>query len=132
MRKLIILALTATAMFFNSVQAQNNPEKVYDFVSVQKQPAYPGGISKFYDYLAKEMKYPAEAKKNKTQGKVFASFIVEKDGTLTDVRVIRSLSKETDAEALRVLKNSPKWQAAQDKGAPVRVKYNIAVNFSMV
>lgn len=132
MRKLILLALTVTAMSFNSVKAQNNPEKVYDFVSVQKQPAYPGGISKFYDYLAKEMKYPDAAKKNKTQGKVFASFIVEKDGTLTDVQVIRSLSKETDAEAVRVLKNSPKWNPAQDQGKPVRVKYNIAVNFTTV
>lgn len=131
MRKLIFLALTGIAMFFNSAQAQNNPNKVYDFVSVQKQPLYPGGISKFYDYLAKEMKYPAAAKKNKTQGKVFASFIVEKDGTLTDVRVIRSLSKETDAEAIRVLRNSPKWNPAQNKGIAVRVKYNIAVNFTM-
>ncbi|RBQ06907.1 energy transducer TonB [Pedobacter miscanthi] len=131
MRKLIFLALTGIAMFFNLARAQNNPNKVYDFVSVQKQPLYPGGISKFYDYLAKEMKYPAAAKKNKTQGKVFASFIVEKDGTLTDVRVIRSLSKETDAEAIRVLRNSPKWNPAQNKGIAVRVKYNIAVNFTM-
>eukprot|EP01012_Entosiphon_sulcatum_P010353 TRINITY_DN16030_c0_g1_i1.p1 TRINITY_DN16030_c0_g1~~TRINITY_DN16030_c0_g1_i1.p1 ORF type:complete len:100 (-),score=16.55 TRINITY_DN16030_c0_g1_i1:91-390(-) len=94
MRKLIFLALAGIAMLFNSAQAQNNPNKVYDFTSVQKQPAYPGGISKFYDYLAKEIKYPAAAKKNKTQGKVFASFIVEKDGTLTDVQVIRHLSQE--------------------------------------
>ncbi|QNR84544.1 energy transducer TonB [Pedobacter riviphilus] len=131
MRKLIFLALTGIAMCFNLAKAQNNPNKVYDFVSVEKQPAFPGGISKFYDYLAKEMKYPDAAKKNKTQGKIFASFIVEKDGTLTDVQVIRGLTTETDAEALRVLRKSPKWQPAQQKGIPVRVKYNIAVNFTM-
>lgn len=132
MRKLIFLALTGIAMCFNLAKAQNNQNKVYDFVSVEKQPAFPGGISKFYDYLAKEMKYPDAAKKNKTQGKIFASFIVEKDGTLTDVQVIRGLTTETDAEALRVLRKSPKWQPAQQKGIPVRVKYNIAVNFTMV
>jgi protein TonB len=132
MRKLIFLALMGIAMCFNSAKAQDNPNKVYDFVSVQKQPAYPGGIAKFYGYLAKEMKYPEAAKKNKTQGRVFASFIVEKDGSLTDVQVIRSLTTETDAEALRVLRKSPKWQPALQKGVPVRVKYNIAVNFTMV
>jgi periplasmic protein TonB len=132
MRKLIFLALMGIAMCFNLAKAQNNQNKVYDFVSVEKQPAFPGGISKFYDYLAKEMKYPDAAKKNKTQGKIFASFIVEKDGTLTDVQVIRGLTTETDAEALRVLRKSPKWQPAQQKGIPVRVKYNIAVNFTMV
>jgi len=132
MRKLIFLALTGIAMCLNQAKAQDNSNKVYDFVSVEKQPAFPGGISKFYDYLAKEMKYPDAAKKNKTQGKIFASFIVEKDGTLTDVQVIRGLTTETDAEALRVLRKSPKWQPAQQKGIPVRVKYNIAVNFTMV
>ena len=132
MRKLIFLALMGIAMCLNQAKAQDNSNKVYDFVSVEKQPAFPGGISRFYDYLAKEIKYPAAAKKNKTQGKVFASFIVEKDGTLTDVQVIRGLTTETDAEALRVLRKSPKWQPAQQKRIPVRVKYNIAVNFTMV
>jgi protein TonB len=131
MRKLIFLALMGIAMFFNSVKAQDNQNKIYDFTSVKKQPAYPGGIEKFYTYISNEIKYPEVAKKNKTQGKVFVSFVVEKDGTLTDLHVIRSLSPETDNEAIRVLKKSPKWYPAQQNGAPVRVKYNIAVNFKI-
>jgi len=130
MRKLMILALLGCAVFINPVKAQNK-DQVYDFVSVQKQPAYPGGIAKFYEYIKKEMKYPEAAKKNKTEGKVFLSFVVEKDGSLTEIKVTRSLSTETDAEAVRVLKNSPKWTPAQQNNKPVRVKYNINVNFTL-
>jgi len=125
----MILALLGCAMFINSVKAQNQDRKVYDFVSAQKQPEYPGGIAKFYAYMAKEIRYPEAAKKNKIQGKVLLSFVVEKDGSLTDIVVIRRLSRETDIEAVRVLKKSPKWNPAILDGKPIRVKYNIAVNF---
>jgi protein TonB len=131
MRKLIFLALTGIAMCFNLAKAQNNPNKVYDFVSVEKQPAFPGGIKKFYEFLGREIKYPEVAKKNSTQGKVFASFVVEKNGTLTDIEITRGLTKETDDEALRVLNKSPRWNPGLLNGSPVRVKYNINVNFSM-
>lgn len=127
MRKLMILALTGIAMFTSSVKAQ----KIYDFVSVDKQPEYPGGIRKFYDYLGKEIKYPEVAKKNKTQGKVFLSFTVEKTGKLEDVVITKGLTKETDAEAVRVIKNSPKWNPGLIDGKPVRVKYNLNVNFNL-
>lgn len=131
MRKLIFLALAGIAMCFNLAKAQNNPNKVYDFVSVQKQPAYPGGIAKFYAYISHEIKYPEAAKKSNTKGKVFASFVVEKNGALTDVQITRSLTPETDKEALRVLNKSPRWTPGLINGSPVRVKYNINVNFSM-
>ncbi len=131
MRKLMILALLGCAMFINSANAQNKDQKVYDFVSVQKQPAYPGGIAKFYEYIKKEIKYPEVAKKNKTQGRVFLSFVVEKDGKLTDIVVLRGLSPETNAEAIRLFKQSPKWSPAMQNGKPVRVKYNMAINFDL-
>lgn len=105
-------------------------QKIYDFVSVDKIPQYPGGMVKFYEYLSKNIRYPEVAKKNKTQGKVWLSFIVEKDGTLRDVEVTRGLTKETNAEAVRVLSASPKWNAGIVKSKPVRVKYNININFS--
>lgn len=127
----MILALLGSAVFVNSVKAQDKDRKVYDFTDVKIQPAYPGGVAKFYQYLAKAIKYPEAAQKNKTQGKVFLSFVVEKDGSLTDIVVIKKLSPETDAEAIRVFKNSPKWNPAVQDGKPVRVKYNMAVNFSL-
>jgi len=127
MRKLMILALMGIAMLTNSVKAQ----KIYDFVSVEKQPVYPGGIAKFYEYMKNEIKYPEAAKSNKIQGKVFLSFTVEKNGKLDDVVVTRGLSKEINAEAVRVIKNSPNWEPGVLNGKPVRVKYNINVNFNL-
>jgi len=131
MRKLIFLALMGIAMCFNSAKAQDNPDKIYDFTSLEKAPEYPGGISKFYEFLGREIKYPEAAKQNKTQGKVFASFVVEKNGTLTDIKITRGLTKETDDEALRVLNKSPRWNPGLINGKVVRVKYNINVNFTM-
>ncbi|MBC6108919.1 energy transducer TonB [Pedobacter fastidiosus] len=130
MRKLMILALLGIAMIFNSASAQNK-DKVYDFVSVQQQPEYPGGMKAFYSYLSKNITYPESAKKNKEQGKVFLSFIVNKDGSLTDLQIIRGLSESLNQEAIRVLKASPKWNPAKLNKQIVRVKYNLAVNFSL-
>lgn len=131
MRKLIFLALMGIAMFLNQAKAQDNPNKVYDFTSLEKTPDYPGGIKKFYEFLGREINYPEVAKRNSTQGKVFASFVVEKNGALSDVQITRSLTPETDKEALRVLNKSPRWNPGLLNGRPVRVKYNINVNFSM-
>lgn len=105
--------------------------KVYDFVSIEKQPEFPGGISKFYGYLSKAIKYPPMARENNVQGKVFLSFVVEKDGKLTDITVTRGLGSGTDEEAIRVLKASPRWNPGIQNGKPVRVKYNINVNFTL-
>jgi TonB family protein len=129
MRKLLILP----ALFIMLIMSKNeaHAQKVYDFVSVSTQPTFPGGMPAFYQYLAKNIKYPANARKNNTQGKVFVTFIVEESGALTDVSITRGLSKETDAEALRVIKESPKWNPGKVKSKLVRVKYNLVVNFSL-
>lgn len=111
--------------------ALNDKAKVYDFASLDKAPTYNGGMTAFYAYLQKSVKYPQEAKKNNVQGKVFVSFIVETDGSLSNVKVERSLGSGTDEEALRVLEESPKWIPGIAKGKPVRVKYNIPISFSL-
>ncbi|WP_293305545.1 M56 family metallopeptidase [Pedobacter sp. UBA5917] len=108
-----------------------NIDKVYDFVSIEKQPEFPGGIAKFYKYLGGSIKYPKMAQDNNVQGKVFLSFVVEKDGSLSDIQITRGLGSGTDEEAIRVLKESPKWNPGIQNGLPVRVKYNINVNFTL-
>jgi len=105
--------------------------QVYDFVSIEKQPEFPGGLAKFYKYLGNAIKYPPMAQENNVQGKVFLSFVVEKDGKLTDITVTRGLGSGTDEEAIRVLKASPRWNPGIQNGKPVRVKYNINVNFTL-
>ncbi|WP_316792936.1 TonB family protein [Pedobacter frigoris] len=109
----------------------SNDDKVYDFTSLQKNPEYPGGIANFYAYVQRNIKYPIEAQLNKTQGKVLLSFVVEKDGSLTNIRVDRKLGDGTDEEALRVLSESQKWYPGIVDGKAVRVKYNIPISFTL-
>ena len=105
---------------------------VYDvFEALEVQPTYPGGMDKFYQYLSKAIMYPAMAQENNIQGKVFLSFIIEKNGSLTDIKIERKLGYGTDEEAVRVLKSSPKWMPGIQNGKAVRVKYNIPINFSL-
>jgi len=127
----IISYLPKTAETETSSIKSENTDKVYDFVSIEKQPEFPGGIAKFYKYLGSSIKYPKIAQENNVQGKVFLSFVVEKDGSLTDVQITRGLGSGTDEEAMRVIKESPKWNPGIQNGLAVRVKYNINVNFTL-
>ncbi|SHF63147.1 M56 family metallopeptidase [Pedobacter caeni] len=115
----------------NTYPTDPNDVKVYDFVSIDKQPEFVGGMDKFYKYLSKAVRYPVEAQEKNLQGKVFLSFIVEKTGELTEVKVERKLGLGTDEEAVRVLKESPKWNPGIYGGQAVRVKYNIPINFTL-
>ncbi|AMR30550.1 hypothetical protein A0256_03485 [Mucilaginibacter sp. PAMC 26640] len=103
--------------------------KVYS--AVDTQPTFPGGEAGFAAYLAKNIRYPKAARDNKIQGRVVMGFVVEKDGTLSGIKVIRSVEHSVDAEAIRVLKGSPKWVAGSEKGSKVRVQYAIPINFAL-
>lgn len=105
--------------------------EVYTMVAIETQPNFPGGMDKFYAYLRKSVKYPPMAAERNTQGKVFLSFVVEKNGELTDIKVDRPLGDGTDEEAIRVLKASPRWTPGIQNGRPVRVKYNIPISFTL-
>ncbi|WEK19117.1 MAG: TonB family protein [Candidatus Pedobacter colombiensis] len=125
------ITITGHAMSRETADSNTNDEnKIYDFVSIDKQPSFPGGMAQFYTYLKKELKYPEEAIKNNVHGKVFLSFTVEKDGTLNDIKVERKLGSATDEEAVRVLKASPKWIPGTQNGKLVRVKYNLPIVFN--
>ncbi len=104
---------------------------VYNFNSIETQPQFPGGMSRFYAYLRKSVNYPEMAKDNDIQGKVYLSFVVEKNGSLTDIKVDRSLGGGTDEEAVRVLRESPRWIPGVQNGKAVRVKYNIPITFTL-
>ncbi|MBC7419056.1 MAG: TonB family protein [Pedobacter sp.] len=106
-------------------------DKITDSRTIEKQPEFPGGLKKFYEYLAQNIHYPAAAVGSVQEGKVSLAFTVEKDGSLTDIAVTRGVSKEIDAEAIRVMQESPKWNPGVQNGKFVRVRYNIAVNFNL-
>ena len=94
-------------------------------------PEYPGGFPELMKFLSSNIKYPEEAFKKDIQGKVPVQFVVEKDGSLTEFKVFKSVDPLLDAEALRVLKTMPKWTPGKEDGKPVRVKMTIPVNFRL-
>ena len=100
------------------------------FTAVEMEPTFPGGLDRFYQFLQYNIKYPAEAFKNKIQGKVFVGFVVEKDGSLTDVKVLRGIGSGCDEEAARVIKKSPKWRPGIQNGRPVRVQFVVPISFT--
>ena len=83
-------------------------------------------------YLHNNMKYPLQAKELGIQGKVFLSFVVEKDGSVTDVSLLRGIGGGCDEEAIRVVKNMPKWIPGKQRNIPVRVRFNLPVNFRLL
>lgn len=104
-----------------------SPDKIY--FAVEQEHEFKGGKVAFYNYLKNSIRYPAKAVENHTQGKVFVSFIVEKDGSLSNLKVVKGVSGELDAEALRVLKNSPNWNPGTQNGIIVRVFYTVPISF---
>lgn len=104
---------------------------VYNFMSMESPPQYPGGMDKFYKFIGDNLKYPAMAADNNIQGKVIVSFTIEKDGSLTEPKVERKLGYGLDEEALRVLKLTKRWNPGMQNGKPVRVKYNIPIVFNL-
>ena len=103
--------------------------KVYDVVEVL--PQFPGGQDKFNNYLSKNIRYPAADRENNVQGKAVMTFVVEKDGSLTDIKTVRSPTQAMADEATRVLKASPKWKPGIQNGRPVRAQYTIPISFTL-
>ena len=98
----------------------------------QTMPAYPGGLQALIEYLTANVKYPEEARKNGVEGRVLVQFVVDKDGSITKVKVLRSSGvKAFDNEAIRVISSMPYWKPGTVRGKNVRVKYKLPVNFSL-
>ena len=94
-------------------------------------PEFPGGQQELMNFLMKNMKYPKEATDKGTQGRVIVQFVVDKDGSVVEPKVVKSVSPELDQEALRVVKKMPKWQPGKQNGEVVRVTYTIPVSFRL-
>lgn len=101
------------------------------FQVVEQMPEFPGGMQALMAYLSKNIKYPSVAQDNGIQGRVFVSFVVNKDGSIVDPEVIKSVDAALDKEAMRVIKAMPKWNPGKQRGKPVRVKYTVPVLFRL-
>ncbi|MBR4389382.1 MAG: energy transducer TonB [Prevotella sp.] len=115
-------------------QPKPEPKKEEDnkvFDVVEQQPAFPGGQGALLSWLSSNIHYPAVAEENGIQGRVVVSFVVEKDGSISNVQVVRGVDPSLDKEAARVVKSMPKWTPGKQNGQAVRVKYNVPVTFKL-
>ena len=103
--------------------------KVFDVV--EQMPQFPGGPNALFEYLSKNIKYPVVAEENGIQGRVIVTFVVERDGSITDVKVAKSVDPSLDKEAPRVVKSMPHWIPGKQNGSAVRVKYTVPVTFRL-
>lgn len=100
-------------------------------MEIEEAPEFPGGAAAMFEYLRSNTHYPRECRENKVQGRVMITFIVEKDGSLTDVEIVNGVDPLLDAEALRVVSSMPKWIPGRHSGETVRVRYAIPINFRL-
>ncbi|MES2427141.1 MAG: TonB family protein [Bacteroidota bacterium] len=107
---------------------ENN--QTFTYTVRESQPQFPGGLQAFYQYLGNSIIYPYSARVNRTQGKVLVAFVVERDGSLSDVKVVESPSAMLSQEAVRVVKNSPTWVPGYQFGRKVRVSYSVPIKFA--
>lgn len=144
MKKIIVYSCLFVAILLNatSIQAQevndnsnfvasqdSTEQKVFDVA--EQMPSFPGGQAALFAFLAKTIKYPVEAEENNIQGRVIVTFIVERDGTINDVTVAKSVDPSLDREAVRVVKNMPNWIPGKQNGETIRVKYTVPVTFRL-
>lgn len=112
-----------------AVEAAPKEEEI--FTVVEQQPEFQGGMAALSQYLGKNIRYPAAAQRANVSGRVFVSFVVNTDGSIQDVSVLKGLGFGTDEEAIRVVKSMPKWKPGKQSGRPVRVKFNLPINFTL-
>ncbi len=111
---------------------EEEEEESVVFVVVETMPEFPGGQQALFKYLSENVKYPVIAQENGIQGRVICQFVVNKDGAIVDVEVVRSGGDPSlDKEAVRVIKSMPKWNPGKQRGKAVRVKYTVPVNFRL-
>lgn len=110
---------------------EEEPEEETIFQVVEVMPEFPGGMAECLKFLGKNIKYPTIAQENGVQGRVIVQFVVNRDGSIVDPVVVRSVDPYLDKEALRVIKSMPKWKPGQQRGKAVRVKYTVPVTFKL-
>lgn len=135
MKRLIIMSLMATCCL-TTVLAQKTvvsqkDQKEEPFDVVEDMPAFPGGMEAMIQFISSNIQYPADAQKQKVDGRVLVNFVVEKDGSITEVKVVKPTFPSLDAEAIRVVKAMPKWKPGYQKGQAVRVQFTMPINFSL-
>jgi tonB family C-terminal domain len=127
--KVALMMLVLLFSFMTSTAQTKKNDMVFDVVEVM--PQFPGGQIAMLKYIMENIKYPEQAMKEGIQGRVAVRFIVEKDGSISDVKPILSVHPLLNKEAVRVVKSMPKWSPGKQNGKPVRVRFNVPVMFKL-
>lgn len=114
---------------FDDAPEEEVADEIFDIV--EDQPTPPGGMSAFYKYVGKSMKYPNQARRMGIEGRVFVQFVVDKAGNLTNVKAIKGIGAGCDEEAVRVLKNAARWKPGKQRGRPVKVRMILPITFKL-
>lgn len=137
MQKSVVMAVMLFGVAVSYAQTENDSsvkdidDSYQVFQVVEHSAVFSGGFEEMDKFLADNIKYPEQAVKDRVQGKVMLSFVVETDGSINDVKILRGISKECDAEAVRVIKSMPKWEPAKNKGKKVRQEFVLPVTFNL-
>ena len=128
------MLLAVAALSAQNAGSKNNVKESVDeptFITVEQMPEFPGGQEGLVNYLVENLNYPEKAKAEKITGKVYVSFVVEKDGSISNVKVLRDIGYGCGEEAVRVVKAMPRWKPGMQRGKNVRVQYTLPLNFQL-
>ena len=131
MKKLLFLSAFLFALSFGAFAQEEVKVEEEVFVVVEEQAEFPGGLDSMYAYIVKNLKYPEAAKEKGIEGRVFVSFIIEKDGSISNVKILRGIGGGCDEAAVEMIKNMPKWKPGTQRGKPVRVQFNLPIKFEL-
>jgi protein TonB len=132
-----ILFTIAAALMFLAAKAQQpdtanrSTADTSIYTDVQQLPTFPGGMAKFYYFLSRVIRYPANSRENNIQGKVTIAMVVEKNGSLSHLKVAQHLADDIDKEALRVMALCPKWNPGMQNGKAVRTAFSVPISFTL-
>lgn len=130
MNKLLFSFILIATSF--TLSAQENVKEQKDsaaIIIIEENPEFPGGMVEMYKYISKNLKYPEKAKKDKIEGKVIVTFVIETDGSISNVEVFEGIGGGCDEEAVRIVKKMPKWKPGKQKGKAVRVQFRLPIMF---
>ena len=129
MLMLVAASFAAAAQSEKATSIESSEDAV--FIVVETNPEFPNGLEGLYQYLASNINYPSEAKAKNIEGKVYVTFVIEKDGSVSNVKTLRSPDPMLTAEAERVVRAMPKWKPGMQRGKKVRVQYTLPINFKL-
>jgi protein TonB len=127
---LLLSAILLTNMAFCQEEKKGSVDDEV-FVVVEEQAEFPGGLDSMYAYIQKNLKYPEKAKAEGIEGRVFVSFIIEKDGSISNVKILRGIGGGCEEAVVEMIKNMPKWKPGKQRGKPVRFQFTLPIKFEL-